>query len=182
MAFGFCYALTSWWTRRWSLQRKDRADFHQWEWFSVHASLVLLQTYASSSAVSKCPESNSPSARCWQPIMVKVVLITWSFCWKKIYLLHLIAVIYKIVVHYFIGHLRQWNIIEVLTFFSLCKIVKDDFNHCLSKLIMRFVKHLLATPYWVKNSVAVSKHMRLDDTSDSFNWLADRYPIEMPSS
>ena len=45
--------------------------------------------------------------------MVKVVLITWSFCRKKIYLLHLIAVIYKIVVHYFIGHLRHENIIEV---------------------------------------------------------------------
>lgn len=79
--------------------------------------------------------------------MVKVVLITWSFCRKKIYLLHLIAVIYKIVVHYFIGHLRHENIIEVLTFFLLCKIVKDDFRHWLSKLIMRFVKHLLATPY-----------------------------------
>ena len=31
---------------------------------SVHASPVILQPYASSSTVSKCPENNSHSARC----------------------------------------------------------------------------------------------------------------------
>ena len=31
---------------------------------SVHASPVILQTYASRSTVSKCPENNSHSARC----------------------------------------------------------------------------------------------------------------------
>ena len=33
---------------------------------SVHASPVILQTYASSSTASKCPENNSHSAR-WRP-------------------------------------------------------------------------------------------------------------------
>ena len=32
---------------------------------SVHASPVILQTYASSSIVSKCSENNSHSARCF---------------------------------------------------------------------------------------------------------------------
>ena len=46
-----------------SLQGKDCADFNQSESDSVHASPVILQTYDSSSTVSKCPENNSHSAR-----------------------------------------------------------------------------------------------------------------------